>query len=70
MEEKLLKKTLLGTSESNGTPLTESFPSDKSKQCSVLSEFRGVKMELAKPFGNSIEKTKTEGKTEENNLET
>lgn len=54
MEEKLLKVTLLGISESNGTFFTESFPPTRSKALSFLTEIKGLKIELIGSFGGAM----------------
>lgn len=54
MEEKGLKKTLLGTSESRGTPLTLIFPLEKSIKFSKLSDFRTEEVKLAGSFGGAM----------------
>lgn len=47
IEEKGLKETLVGTSESRGTPLTLNFPLDKSKYFSNLSPWRMLEIEVS-----------------------
>lgn len=54
MEEKLLKETLLGTSESKETPLTPSFPPDKLNKLSFLSIMREVLMESSISLGGAM----------------
>jgi hypothetical protein len=54
-ENKGAKVTLLGTSESNGNPLTLSFPFDKSKYLSELSScLRMLSGGLVGSFGGAI----------------
>ena len=54
MEVKGVTVTLFRTSESNGNPLTVSFPSDKSKHLSRLSDRSNLTSELAGSFGGAI----------------
>lgn len=56
IEEKELKVTLLGTWESNGTPLTVNFPSHKSK---TFSSDLNPKVEFTGLFGGAMEKWAT-----------
>ena len=55
MEEKGLKNTLVGTSDSNGTPLTLSFPSETSIRFSKLSDLRTEEFKVAVSFGGAME---------------
>ena len=56
MEEKGLKVTFSGISVSNGTPLTVSFPFDRSKMFSRVSEGRKPNVGVTGPFGGAMTK--------------
>lgn len=46
--------TLVGTSESKVTPLTENFPSERSKEFSKLLVRMSLRTELAGSFGGAM----------------
>jgi len=66
MEEKSVKETLLGTSESNVTPFTLNFPSsDKSKYWSKDLALMRLRTGTTGSFGGAIDQANKRRRTEE-----